>query len=196
MKKTSIFIALGVGISLAIATPANATEDCTPADAWTEQIEVSAEHWQRYSWTGGPWESNTVAPAFPGDGWQANVQGDPHEVGVAGAYYRSHGGSGKGDWFYLELVPAVTKTVEHPAVECPVEEPEPTPTPTPTPTPDPEPEPEPTPDPEPEPELVVPTPEEPSLPATGSGLEVPIFALFGVGLVVAGAGLFLLRRRG
>ena len=39
----------------------------------------------------------------------------PTDVGVEGAYFRSNGGAGKGDWFYLDWVEAVTHTVEHPA---------------------------------------------------------------------------------
>ena len=50
--------------------------------------------WQRYSWTGGPVET---APAFPGDGWQANTASDPHGIGVEGAYDVSHGSSGNAD---------------------------------------------------------------------------------------------------
>lgn len=61
------------------------------------------DHWQRYSWRGGPHPSDD-APAWPGPGWQDNTASDPHGVGVEGAYYVSHGGSGKGDWFYLEAV--------------------------------------------------------------------------------------------
>ena len=80
-------------------------------EAWTETI--TAAYWQRYSYN-GPWHSNTEAPPFPSDKWQANVAGDPHEIGVAGPYFRSHGNSGKGDWFYLEWVAAVTK--DHPEV--------------------------------------------------------------------------------
>ena len=70
------------------------------------------DHWQRYSWTGGP-HAGDDPPSFPSVDWQPNMQGDPHGIGVEGAYFRSHGGSGKGEWFYLE---AVTTTVEHPPV--------------------------------------------------------------------------------
>lgn len=70
------------------------------------------DYWQRYSWTGGP-HTEDSPPAFPSPDWQPNVQGDPHGVGVEGAYFRSSGNSGRGDWFYLE---AVTKTVTHPPV--------------------------------------------------------------------------------
>lgn len=73
--------------------------------------EVVPDGWQRYSWTGGP-HTEDDAPGFPSDDWQPNVKGDPHNVGVAGAYYRSNGNSGNGDWFYLE---ALTKTVHHEA---------------------------------------------------------------------------------
>lgn len=137
-------LALGLG-GLAFAGPALATETaCVPKDAYTETITpatpgspavyktvvVTEAGWQRYSYN-GPWGSN-VAPAFPGNLWQANVKGDPQNVGVAGAYFRSHGNVGNGDWFYLEAIPAVTEqvlvtpavpptdavTVEHAAVVC------------------------------------------------------------------------------
>jgi len=83
--------------------------------------EVVFDYWQRYSWTGGPHHS-AEPPAFPSHDWQANVKGDPHNVGVEGAYWRSHGGHGKGDWFYLEVVTeviyheAVTEIIYHPEV--------------------------------------------------------------------------------
>lgn len=112
--------------------------DCVPKDAYTEttgwvlaspgagwrQVDKRTvtdkeaydedvfDHWQRYSHKGG-WDSNTEPPPFPSDDWQANVQGDPHGVGHAGAYFRSNGNSGNGDWFYLE---AVTTAVHHEAV--------------------------------------------------------------------------------
>lgn len=125
-----------------LVTPASDTTVVDTA-AWTETVTDVAAHLQRYSWN-GVWESNTEAPPFPDGRWQSNVAGDPHGVGVAGAYFRSNDNSGNGDWFYLDLVPAVTHTVEHaavthvvhvdavyqtvdhPAVVCP----EPTPTPT------------------------------------------------------------------
>lgn len=150
-----------VGLS---TTSSAADEPCVPSPAWTETVVVAPAvpgtpaipavteeqrtGWQRYSYN-GPWESNTEAPPFPSDKWQPNVKGDPHGVGVEGAYYRSNGNSGKGDWFYLEGTyetvvvtpevpatpgtPEVTETVEHPAVECPEEPGVPTDTPT-TPT--------------------------------------------------------------
>jgi len=144
-----------VGISF-VANTAAATEGetCVPSEAWTETIEHPAitheeqvfDYWQRYSWTGGPHESDDP-PAFPSEDWQVNVKGDPHDVGVEGAYFRSNGNSGRGDWFYLESVEktvvivdeeAWTETVEHPAVVCP-DPPtdDPTVTPTVTPTEDP-----------------------------------------------------------
>src|SRR5690606_38091151 len=58
----------------------------------------------------------------PSPNWQPNVAGDPHGIGVPGAYFRSHGNSGNGDWFYLELIPGETTTIEHPAVTCDDEE--------------------------------------------------------------------------
>ena len=97
-------------------------------EAYDEVVEEG--HWQRYSWTGGPHESDSPPP-FPSDDWQPNVQGDPHGVGVEGAYFRSHGNSGNGDWFYLEQVEAVIVhheavthqefkfALDHAAVECP-----------------------------------------------------------------------------
>jgi len=127
-------------------------EACTPSPASTETITVvdtpahttvEFDHWQRYSWTGGPHAEDTPPP-FPGEDWQANVAGDPHGIGAPGAYYRSNGNSGKGDWFYLEMVmitvehPAIThdEVIEHPAVECPpLPTDEPTDTPVVEPTP-------------------------------------------------------------
>lgn len=131
--------ALAWSFAVPAASGASGESECIPQEAWTETIEheeVSHEeaifdHWQRYSWTGGPWES-TEAPPFPDERWQANVEGDPHGVGVEGAYFRSHGNSGKGDWFYLEAVEktitvidheAWTETIEHDAVTCDEEEP-------------------------------------------------------------------------
>src|SRR5690606_38324079 len=107
---------------------ANATgnhEDvCVPQDAVEavpavyEDRVVTEAGWQRYSYT-GVWESNTEAPPFPSNDWQANVAGDPHGVGVAGPYFRSNGNSGNGDWLYLEAVAEVTKQVlVTPAVEA------------------------------------------------------------------------------
>jgi hypothetical protein len=80
--------------------------------AWTETVVDEEAHWQRYSWTGGPHQGDDP-PAFPSDAWQPNVKGDPHGAGVEGPYFRSHGGAGNGDWFYLERVAAVTHTIEH-----------------------------------------------------------------------------------
>lgn len=103
MKITAFIIGL---VALAVAgawaapkavelgTPTALASDCTPTE----------DGWQRYSWTGGPHESDDP-PAFPSEDWQANVAGDPHGIGVEGAYFVSHGNSGNGDWFYLELVP-------------------------------------------------------------------------------------------
>ena len=154
------------------AAPAQATEPdtCVPSDAWVETIEHPAvgepkitidnpdyvpestteefDHWQSYSYN-GPWESNTEAPPFPGDNWQANTASDPHDIDEAGAYFQSAGGSGKGDWFYLEAVtktvtvpaqgeptievdnpdykPAWIEEIEHEAVVCPDPEPDPEP---------------------------------------------------------------------
>lgn len=122
----------------------------SPGDDWVQFDERTVDgevleegYWQRYSWTGGPHESDDPPAAVPPhDDWQANVKGDPHGVGTEGAYYRSHGNSGKGDWFYLDWVdevrekvteyryyretPAVTHqeyqfSYDHPAVECPDE---------------------------------------------------------------------------
>lgn len=155
---------LAVGLAIGVTAPASATggqyETCVPQEAWTEVItpevpategtpEIPAVYetitsevrtgWQRYSWTGGPLEDGVV-PSFPSDDWQPNVAGDPHGIGVEGAYDVSHGSSGKADWFYLEgiyetvteevlvseAIPAVpgtpaipAVTVEHPEIVCP-----------------------------------------------------------------------------
>lgn len=144
MKKiAALFIAaalaLGGAIFLSFQPAYAAVERCVPTEAVPDRVvnhpavteevtravvireaydEVVFDHWQRYSWTGGPWTSDE-APPFPGDGWQLNVKGDPHDVGSEGPYFRSHGNSGNGDWFYLE---AVTTTVHHDAVTETVKE--------------------------------------------------------------------------
>ena len=156
-KRTLIMgTAVATLLTLGTAGASNASDDCTPADAYTETVIVTKAipatdgkpavpavteeqpGWQRYSWTGGPVET---APAFPGDGWQANTASDPHGIGVEGAYDLSHGSSGNADWFYLQgisttvvvtpevpavpgkpAVPAVTDTVRHDAVTCETDE--------------------------------------------------------------------------
>src|SRR5690606_13907994 len=80
-------LAAAATVSLGVAPAAATPPDCVPSNAWTEEIIVSEAHWQRYSWTGGPYAADTP-PAFPGSDWQANVAGDPHNIGVEGAYYR------------------------------------------------------------------------------------------------------------
>jgi hypothetical protein len=92
-------------------------------EAYDEQVlveeaydEVVFDYWQRYSLVGGSWPEGAT-PSFPNPGepfrWQANVKGDPHGVGVEGAYDVSNGSSGNSDWFYLE---AVEKVIHHEAV--------------------------------------------------------------------------------
>lgn len=130
-----LFALLLVGVgTVFLISPSQATE---PTKCYDTVIDVPAHdevvkeaHWQRYSWTGGPHESDDP-PAFPSADWQPNVEGDPHGIGVAGPYFRSHGNSGNGDWFYLEQVPAETKHVDdtYKQVEVACEE-ETTPTPT------------------------------------------------------------------
>jgi hypothetical protein len=92
-----ILLVLGLLVAAVACTAAGATNndpgDCVP----------TADHFQRYSWTGGPIPDDP-APAFPDANWQPNVEGDPHGIGHAGAYFVSHGASGGGDWFYLELI--------------------------------------------------------------------------------------------
>lgn len=132
-NKTLIILAVAAAFTLA-GSPALASDACVPSEASTQEVfhpavgeptlivdnphyvpESTAEkfdYWQRYSWTGGPHASDT-APAFPSSNWNPNTKSDPHGIGQAGAYYRSNGNSGKGDWFYLE---AVMKTVTTPAV--------------------------------------------------------------------------------
>lgn len=134
--------ALAAGLALVgMAAPATATTttppqgECVASDAvaaYDETIKAvyetvivtpasdtvvvdEAAGWQRYSWTGGPHTSDS-APAFPSADWQANTKSDPHNVGVAGAYYRSNGNSGNGDWFYLEATPEKSHTVHTDAV--------------------------------------------------------------------------------
>lgn len=82
--------------------------------AYDETVVDEAAHWQRYSYN-GDWDQD-AAPPFPDENWQANVKGDPHNVGVAGAYDRSNEHSGHVDWFYLEWVAEVNHIVHHDAV--------------------------------------------------------------------------------
>ena len=89
-------------------------ETVVDTKAWTETVVDENAHWQRYSWAHGQKATDTPPP-FPSSAWQPNTKSDPHRVGVEGAYFRSHGGAGKGDWFYLDWVEAVTHTVKHPA---------------------------------------------------------------------------------
>ena len=139
---TSAIAALALVIVGSFAVPAMATDkdtggQCVPSDARTETIEHPAvthtetktvidvgawdeviidtpAGWQRYSWN-GDWDSDS-APPFPDARWQANTASDPHGVGVEGAYFRSRGNSGGGDWFYLDRVEAVIETIEHPEI--------------------------------------------------------------------------------
>lgn len=158
MKKyLSIAAALIVMVGVVATTGTAGTSNekpCEPQDAWTETTDwvtespgadwyqvdkmtvvdtpATADGWQRYSLT-GKWKED-YAPSFPDTGtennWVPNVAGDPHGVGVEGAYYRSNENSGNVDWFYLESVPgtpAVTHkeykfAFDHPAVDCPGEE--------------------------------------------------------------------------
>ena len=129
MKITAFILALAAlavagawaGSGAATGNHPPTSTDCTPTE----------DGWQRYSWTGGPHASDDP-PAFPSDDWQANVAGDPHGIGVEGAYFVSHGGSGQGDWFYLELIeghdcpPPDTTTDEEPPPTTTDEEPPPT----------------------------------------------------------------------
>lgn len=144
MAAATLALALAIG-GLAFAGSALATEpECVPRNAYTEiitpatpgsaavyeTITITEAGWQRYSYNGN-WDSEE-APAFPSDNWQPNVAGDPQGIGVAGAYFRSHGNEGNGDWFYLEAISAVTEqhlvsaevpamlavTIDHAAVIC------------------------------------------------------------------------------
>lgn len=141
MKRLMTAMAIVAG-TLVLAAPAHATdnpeacyEQVVDQPAHDETVVVSEAYdetvseagWQRYSWTGGP-HAEDDAPGFPSPDWQPNVKGDPHGVGAAGAYYRSNGNSGNGDWFYLEAVPAVvvhhdevTEVVHHDATYKDVE---------------------------------------------------------------------------
>lgn len=136
-KRQKVMIAIGVlatlifGYVIFFSGDANADEPqpCVPTPAIPAVPEIPGtpeipavtheeqvfDHWQRYSWTGGPHTPDS-APAFPGPDWQSNVQGDPHGVGVEGAYYRSNGNSGNGDWFYLEAVEKTIVVIDTPAV--------------------------------------------------------------------------------
>lgn len=98
-----------LGVAPAFAVSGGEVSECVPVDAVYETVVISEAGWQRYSFN-GRWDFDE-APKFPGDRWQRNTASDPHKVGVAGAYFRSSGNSGKGDWFYLEEILAVTEKV-------------------------------------------------------------------------------------
>lgn len=91
-------------------------ETVVDEEAYDETVVDKAAHWQRYSWNGKWLWGKHKTPPFPDEHWQANVEGDPHGIGQAGAYWRDSGHHGKGDWFYLEWVEAVTHVVHHEAV--------------------------------------------------------------------------------
>lgn len=112
----SVAVIAGICITVPALASGEGTESVPCSEASVTNT-VSPAHWQRYSWTGGPHESDD-APAFPSDDWQPNVQGDPHGIGEPGAYFRSHGNSGKGDWFYLEWVEAEVEVVPNPNYPC------------------------------------------------------------------------------
>jgi hypothetical protein len=105
----------------ASASPINQTElGCTPEDSWEEVVLVEESFWQRYSHK-GVWDSDTEPPPFPSENWQANVRADVHKVGPEGPYFMSSGGSGRGDWFYLEWNDSVFETIFHEGTVCPEE---------------------------------------------------------------------------
>jgi hypothetical protein len=133
----ALLVSSGIAM-MATPTTASAADECVPSQASTDTtgwVAVSPGDgwrlvdtrtvqtgWQRYSWVGGP-RAGDDPPAFPGGNWQANVAGDPQGIGVEGAYYVSHGGSGNGDWFYLESVDVTQYkfAFDHPAVTCETE---------------------------------------------------------------------------
>lgn len=117
--KRIIIVCIALIGSYFLISPALASQGTTPevcydtvvdVPAHDQEVLISEGYIQRYSWTGGPHEEDSP-PAFPSSDWQPNVKGDPHGIGHEGAYYRSNGNSGKGDWFYLEYVDAVYDTV-------------------------------------------------------------------------------------
>lgn len=91
-------------------------EEILVKDAWEETVVVEEGHWQRYSWNGGHREADNppeVTP--PHDDWQANVEGDPHNVGEPGLYHRPQGSSDNAGWFFLAWEDEVTDVIKHPA---------------------------------------------------------------------------------
>ena len=155
-----LFAAMFAGllvIASAVALPsmANATEGtppvCTPADAWSEEVLVTAavpgtpeipavteNAYQRYSWTGGGEGPGDSTPLTNPADWQANTtnyEGAGHGSDPVGTAFKK--GNGKGDWFFwtvTEVVvqeavpatpetPAVYETVYHEPVVCPIDEP-------------------------------------------------------------------------
>lgn len=122
-----------------VVTPAVPGSPAVP-----EVPAVPAVEAQHYSWTGGPLELGVIPPAPPLGSWQANTTQEPHSSDNvtwfdgegSGLHYTSHESAGKADWFYfqpyvpgtdaipgtpaVDPVAAVTRTIEHPAVVCPV----------------------------------------------------------------------------
>lgn len=96
-------------------------EEVLVEDAWTETVEHEAETERRWLvWTGGPTDG---APDPDGNGWNpsnGNPNGQPHQGHEDGVPYNvSQGNAGKGSWFMwdtVEVTPAWTETIDHPAV--------------------------------------------------------------------------------
>lgn len=123
---------------------ATQTDECVPAEAWSETVvvtpevpavpevpEVSHTEYQRYSWTGGPTET-APAEVPPSANWQANTTDYAGAGKGSDPVGESFKGNGNSDWFFWTgtkvidtpyqagkpAVPAVTTIVEHPAVTC------------------------------------------------------------------------------
>lgn len=129
-------------IETVIVTPEIPAVPAVPAVP--EQLEESHFEYQRYSWTGGPTETAPVETP-PSANWQANTteyEGAGHGTDPIGVAFPKND-NGKGDWFFWTktkvvdkpyvagtpeipgkpAVPAVTQTIEHPAVICEEEPP-------------------------------------------------------------------------
>jgi hypothetical protein len=127
MKKVTSLLAvalLSASAVIGIGTSASASVvDCIPSEgvaaydetiteAFDEIIVDSAAIDLWYSWTGGP----SDAHAFPGLDWQVDQGNHNGFDQTPGLLQRDKGNSGESDWFYHQVVAAVTHPVHHDAV--------------------------------------------------------------------------------
>ena len=218
----------GVFVTVSAAS-AEETPTCTPSPAWSEQVLVTPavpatpgtdavthiEFW-RYSWKGGGQQSaEGTSPQTHPDSWQRNTDNYPgagHGTDPVGVAFQPND-NGNGNWFYWHAeevtdvpavpgtpeIPAVYKTVNHEAVECPGEVTPPTTPPVTPPTENPEPAPKPAPIPSQAPAAepsshVVPTKVQTDGDSTGTTLLAGGLGVLGAA-ALSGAGLLARSRR-